>query len=323
MKTLLEKLIALSREKKFVAKAISLILALILWGYLNDSKTGKMKFEAAIEFKNLPQGYCISSVSEKIITVTMEGKKEYLKGIDVESIAPFINLENPKIDENWPYQIQINRQQIPDRIAITLSVDKTRITVERRIQKRVKIMPVITGELKKGYIAGRIKTFPDNVDITGAKSLVEKINHVSTEPIALNENQGDISCDIDLIAPSQEVELSEIKAKVSVSIMKMDDLYSVEVPVLTRNSSHEYRHTLANEKIRVYLRKGDRMIVSPSDIDISINAGPIEKHMKEKKIKTLDSDIPVPIIFKFQNNEPELINYSPDIIKVRSESLME
>jgi YbbR domain-containing protein len=186
MKLFIDKLFSLAGEKKLIAKIISIFLALVLWGYIYDSKTGRMKFEAQIEFINLPAQFIVTNPSIKILTVNIDGKKDYIKNIDIKTLRPTVNLENPKIDEEWVYQIGINRQQIPDSINISLSTDKVRLTVERQAQKRVRIMPVLKGELPDGYVAGRIKTVPDSVVITGARSLLEKISYINTDPIALD-----------------------------------------------------------------------------------------------------------------------------------------
>ena len=53
MKSYFERFVAFSREKNIVAKAVSLMLALILWAYLNNSRVGRIRVDLPIEYRNL------------------------------------------------------------------------------------------------------------------------------------------------------------------------------------------------------------------------------------------------------------------------------
>ena len=41
------------------------MLAVILWGYIADSKTGELKFKLQINYKNLDKALTVADISEK------------------------------------------------------------------------------------------------------------------------------------------------------------------------------------------------------------------------------------------------------------------
>jgi hypothetical protein len=99
----------------------------------------------------------------------------------------------------------------------------------------------------------------------------------------------------------------------------MGELYSIDVPVVIKNYSHEFTHHTDIETVRVFLRKTDKPGIKPGEIDISVNAGMIEKTMKKEKTTKTETVFPVNLIVKQQYRDAEIINYSPDTVKITTE----
>ena len=181
-------------EKNKLIKSIALIIAIFMWLNAMLSRDVQIEKTADIILRNIPDSLVITSMNQLETEIILEGKsmefilmKLFRKKVIVEinlndfNIEPnenlIINIDNsmikiPLSDED------INILRIKEK-AIILSMDSLRT-------KDVPVVPVLENNPANGYArSGEIIYKPEKVKITGGKSLIEKIFHIETSSINL------------------------------------------------------------------------------------------------------------------------------------------
>ena len=93
----LETLKSLFRRFKLFPKIMCMLMAIILWAWIGNRQTGRLVLRVPIEYKNLDDRLVISEYSDKYVSVAMEGKKEYLKGVTEKNLKAYVDLANPTL----------------------------------------------------------------------------------------------------------------------------------------------------------------------------------------------------------------------------------
>jgi len=191
-------------SKDWIARFVSLLLAIILWYMVGGEDKVDKNVMIPVEIINLPRDLVISNQFKKQIEVTVNGPRalilEMIKGevsrqVDLSDAAPGTNIIANEIDS-----IPVPRGVTVERIqpaTIILSLDKL-------VQKHFSILPVVVGEVAADYQVGSVSVDPDEIVITGPRTVLEQFDVLTTRPIdvkGLNESvQQQIPLDL-----SQEV----------------------------------------------------------------------------------------------------------------------
>ncbi len=181
-------------NKNKLIKSIALIIAIIMWLNAMLSRDVQIEKTADIILRNIPDSLVITSMNQLETEIILEGKsmefilmKLFRRKVIIEinlndfNIEPnenlMINIDNsmikiPFVDE------EINILRIKEKIII-LSMDSLRV-------KEVPVVPVLENNPASGYVrSGEIIYNPEKVRIKGGKSLIEKIFHIETSSINL------------------------------------------------------------------------------------------------------------------------------------------
>ncbi|MFA5519614.1 MAG: CdaR family protein [Spirochaetota bacterium] len=253
MKFDMKRFAEFSKRTNLVAKLVSIILAIILWAYITNTHSGDIKFNIPVDFKNIDDSFIVSRVSQRTATVRLSGRKDDLRNVRARDIQLFVNLGKAKIGEYSGYNIELTRNDVPDKININIQPDEIRALVERKISKDVKIIPKFSGNPEKGFHAGKVKLFPETVTLTGAPSRLNEIESVFTRDISLEGIRDDIQKKIDIQKFEQEgIEYSTENVNVTIPVISYADVAQQEVPILVKNGKKGYIYTLEKENVHIH-----------------------------------------------------------------------
>jgi len=119
-------------------KVLSILLALILWANLQNSQIDEISYNLYPEIRNLATDLVILEDIPKI-RVTVRGRKEYLKSINLSTIKLFIDLSQPLIGEKYRYAIQIKNNEWTNVIDYILEKEYIDLTIHKIKNKNVKL----------------------------------------------------------------------------------------------------------------------------------------------------------------------------------------
>lgn len=290
------------KRNDIVPKIVSIMLAVILWGYIADSKTGELKFKLQINYKNLDKALTVADISEKTAVLRVRGKQEELKNISSKNFKLFIDLSSVKVGDYANLKIQAEKTDIAEEVELDISPSDLKVLVERKISRSVPIVPRYSGETEKGYIMGRIKAIPEYVVISGAAKLLSQIDFVPTEYIFLNNRNESFNSKVRLEKVSDDVEYSFSEVSVSIPIWPVSERRLVEVPISLRNRIKGFNYILSDEKVKISYISLKGRDLSPNELLLYVDASEllinneelIEKGFSEVKgfihVKNLSED---------------------------------
>jgi len=167
-------------------KLISLVLASILWVYVDSLRQTDRFISVPVEIKNIPAGYMVSNNLPSAVKIIMRGKESRLALLDENYVRAYVDLENSAGGDKRR-TVRVDKNQIPQGVSIKeISPRFIDITVEKVEKKYVRVIPVITHEPPDGYIFEDVQIEPESVLIKGPESLMKNIDSVYTKDININ-----------------------------------------------------------------------------------------------------------------------------------------
>lgn len=275
MKDLKGKIASAIREKDFLAKGICLLLAVILWAFIVSAKTETHRFKVPIVVKNLPSDLVVAGMSNRFATIELEGRVDELKSVNIKAIKAMIDMADAKIGDPQNYQILIEKQ-IPEDISVSTVNSEVAVTVEKKEEKWIAVVPIIVGEVQKGKVIIDKTVTPERVMISGPKSVVNGVEFVETEDVSVDNELSDIQRKVGLKTDKyKDIVFSEDTFTVKVSVTDLKDLALVNAPIKVRNGNKDYNYEIKDHYVAVYVRLRNNLSVATDDVEAYIDLGKI------------------------------------------------
>ncbi|HRZ25387.1 MAG TPA: CdaR family protein [Spirochaetota bacterium] len=320
MKSFFNMIAEYVNQRNILAKSACLALAIVLWAYISTTKNEESNFRIAIETVNLPEYMTVSDMQYQNIDVVVEGKKELVKAVNPKTIRAVVDLSRTR--ENVPamYPIKILRDQIPDSLRVVPSRKKIRIVIERRTEKSVLVVPRI-GAAPEGYIVGKPRVEPEYVMINGARSVIDRIDTLATANISVENESADVVREVEIDRENlKNVDFSDNEVRVSIPIVKLSALVSVEIPIAVRNMKKDYRYSLKRDKVTAYVRTGERSNIAPEQIVAFVDVArmALRDPATKAKVPVKEEEIEVSVYFKDGSDADGIVSCSPRRVTVKA-----
>ncbi|HVG20537.1 MAG TPA: CdaR family protein [Blastocatellia bacterium] len=205
-------------------KVLALLITGVLWLSVASRPVAQVAFNnVPIVFKNLPESpnLTISKSEPLSARVYLEGPRDQLDSLrasevtvvgDMEGVEPGIRL----------ISLQLDRSRFPASVKVReISPSSIRVTVERVIEKEVRVSPQFEGQPPSGYEVINWQISPATVRVEGAESEVRDIIEVSTETVSLAGKTEPFSDLVKIIIGSPTLNVSDegaLKGKVMLSV---------------------------------------------------------------------------------------------------------
>ena len=279
MTNFFNEIIKIVSRKELKPRIICLLLSIIVWAYIGSTKIAENTFKIPIEYKNLPDSYIITKSRKRFVTVVLKGKKEEVINIDVKNIKVLVDLSNPIIGRNIRYPIELVQNDILYGIDLTLLSRFTILNIEKKIHKKVRVIPIITGNVRNGCIRGRIRISPEKVIIDGPESIVQKITYVHTVSISIMDEANNVVKDVSIDRSNKNgININTSIIKVVIPILQKSNYYSFERKIGIKNANDKFRYILNKESVNVYIRKSDKINeFSENNIEIYIDVSSLNR----------------------------------------------
>jgi len=173
-------------QKNWLLKVISLCLAIMLWYFVVGEDQVDITIQIPIEVINLPSTLTISNQYKKNIEVSVRGPRSLIQDLKNRNITRPVDLSEAK---PGTIVIKNDEKSIPFPKGITvLRLQPANITLllDELVQKTFPIEPVTEGEPAKGYELTKLYVDPDQLVISGPKSIIDKDITLKTYVINLN-----------------------------------------------------------------------------------------------------------------------------------------
>ncbi len=255
MISFLDKLKLIIKQYDLLPKLLSILLAVILWANLQNSQIEEITYYIFPEIKNLSQNLIILEDLKKI-RVTIRGKKEYVKSVNISNIKLFIDLSKPVIGKKHAYQIGMHYSELMSNIEYFLEKEKLDLTICKIKNKIVPVEPVIIGEPSFQYKKGIISVDPPLVQISGADVIIDTIKSLKTYPLNIDKEIQTLHVPVHInIKEYSKLFVSPDTVRLTIPIVPVANLMSIAIPIEIRSKRNDSNYVLKNKKVNVYIKK--------------------------------------------------------------------
>ncbi|EKP05790.1 YbbR-like protein [Leptospira kirschneri str. 2008720114] len=166
------------------AKLGSLILAIVFYINLQNSKILVKEIQIPIEYPKLGGSLIVSKTSDKTVPIKVEGVREYVNYYS-QFLKAHINSSELKTGENLVSVYRISGA--PAGLRITRLRDKIRVNVESNSGKILPIEVKFTGDLPPNYVKTNHFVSPSVIHVSGPPGVLEGLGKISIPPISLKD----------------------------------------------------------------------------------------------------------------------------------------
>jgi YbbR domain-containing protein len=257
----------------------SLLLALLVWKYVDDELTETRTVQARLELR-VPRGLTLVGRRINSVEVVLRGPRGRMAALDPAEVAARYELPAESSGQ-VPVSLGEKNFRLPEGVQIAELPTGLTVTVERQAVKRVKVkVPRLTGEPAEGYVvvrAPRVK--PAEVAVRGTKEKIESLEQLDVEEIDISGRSEGFDTMVSVQAPP-DVHCSE-RVLVIVDIGRPPQARTVEgIKIrLLLPSGFERKVSLAQTTVSLRIQGEPRRVtgVTPRDIiamvDVSRLAG--------------------------------------------------
>ncbi|WP_269478053.1 YbbR-like domain-containing protein [Hominibacterium faecale] len=208
-----------------ILKILSLLIAIFLWFYV----MGEINPTTSQTFENIPvellnvdtldqRDLAIQGGANFSVDVVVEGKRADLNSLDKEKIKATADVFGYEEGENYvPVSVQL-----PDNVSLgQIKTPKIKVILEELVSVYKQISVKFTGKTPSGTEPGNVSVSPTEIEVKGAKSVVNSVKAVQAEvkaseitddeqsfsavPVAVDGNHEPVY-DVSLSAESVEVQ---------------------------------------------------------------------------------------------------------------------
>ena len=113
------------------------------------------------------------------VSVVVSAKRRTLSKIKASDIVVTADIKEMYLNTQIPLEVTVNGYE--GSCEATASPRNLQIQIGDNVSKTTYITPVASGQVRSGYVLGKLTADPETVTINGPKSLVEKISKVEAE----------------------------------------------------------------------------------------------------------------------------------------------
>lgn len=188
-------------------KLLSLLLAILLFAVSRQPVTNLRMVGVPIEYRDLNPGVEIAGDVEQTVSVRLRGPRDIVRSLTPNQLLIVADLSNKEPGERV-VQLRADETSLPVSIQILrIEPPSIRIKLEPTVRKRVKIEARFSGQVEGGYKISQVRLAPDEVEIEGPQSLVDKVDHVVTETVNLHGHKADFQRPVEIEIPQNSLRI--------------------------------------------------------------------------------------------------------------------
>ena len=210
---------------KWPAKIICLIISIFLYIFHQTSVIDKRNI--AVPLKIVENGLVmhVGKVPSSI-SVVVRGNNSDIKSVVPSDFEATVTLDDitEKGDYIVPVKISLSEKLMEfDPFEVKLKKQQVEISVDLKEIKYVELVPSVVGEVAHGYTISSIEMTPSFVEISGAKSLLDKVSYINTTKINVSNAKNTFSSECNFIQVSKNIKIEDAdSAKATVIISALE-----------------------------------------------------------------------------------------------------
>ena len=243
---------------KWPAKIICLIVSIFLYIFHQTSVIDKRNIVVPLKIVENGLVMHVGKVPSTV-SVVVRGNDSDIKSVVPSDFEATVNLDDitEKGDYIIPVKISLSEKLMEfDPFEVKLKNHQVEISVDLKDIKYVELVPSVVGEVAHGYTISSIEMTPSFIEISGAKSVLDKISHIDTTKINVSNAKNTFSTECDFLQVSKNFKIEDenpVKATVIISALGYEKQFENN-PVKIVNLSDDFEIVSNIPKINVTLK---------------------------------------------------------------------
>lgn len=217
-------------------KLLALIFAVGIWAWVQSMQVVERRARARVHY-TWPEGLVQVQEAPKTLVVTVKGPQGLVRTIDKRDLIVPVNLSDAEAGVvSIDYSAHPVKGLPSDVKVVQVSPPAFDLRLDKPMNRKVTISPVIIGEPAKGWKLVGTSVNPDRVEITGPRTLVRNISEVTTDVIDITGAKESKSVEVPLTIKEHTVKpIKDTPVHVAVDIEPVLSERTIDkVPVLAR-----------------------------------------------------------------------------------------
>lgn len=269
------------RNKKLTL-VLSIVFAIALWAYV----VGEVNPSTTRTFANIPvelintelledAGLAVAQEEDITTEVTVEGNRSAVRALKESKIKATVDVGNCG---KGKHTLEVDVEVPNDLKVKNIKDQEVDITIEDRISVEEPVQAVLSGKLGDGEEMGEVEISPTTVMVSGAESLVKKVDHLSAVIPSPDLEYTEKTFELEIVPVNKKGgKIGGIKPSVETVNVSASLLYVKEVPLkleTTGEVSSEYDVEGITIPENITIKGAKRDIdpvesISAEDVDIS------------------------------------------------------
>lgn len=184
--------------QNFGYKAVALLFALVFWIWVQSEQRVEDRVRATVEWR-LPDGTALTEPPLEQVSLSVEGVQAFVRLLKQRDLKIVVDLEKAREGDVAVDLSQKPVEGLPTQVHVrSVSPAQLRVTLDRRLKRKVGVAAVTVGKVAEGYRVVSVKLSPERAEFEGAASVLRALDAVSTEDIDLGGLKEDVDLDIGL-----------------------------------------------------------------------------------------------------------------------------
>ena len=188
-------------QRNLPAKIFALLVAIVLWFFVMNDQNPSIdgSFTVPLNVVNAPEGYKISR-SDDTIKIKVRGPRSLFVSAAASEFKAYVSLDGVEEGRN-SIKVQTVLPQGFERVEA--SPDVVTVTVEKIVQRQVKVDLIVTGASAQGTTVAKVEQNVSSVTVEGPKSSVDEVARVIGY-VGLSGNKEDFNISVPLTAVNSD-----------------------------------------------------------------------------------------------------------------------
>jgi len=171
-------------------KLLSLLAAVLLWGFVVGGEQSEMILAVPVEFRGIPPGLELTGERPDSVDVQLRGLRFQVLRLRGEALRAQVPLMGARPGE-MTLQLLPEHVRVPAGVRVVrITPSRLRVVLEALESATVEVVPRLTGTPPAGFVLKEVQVSPPVVEVRGPRSEVRLLTHVETVPIDLSALRG-------------------------------------------------------------------------------------------------------------------------------------
>jgi YbbR domain-containing protein len=174
-----------------MTKLLCLLMAFLLYLYVNTSENIDRNFDLPLSIANRPPQMLVTSQSADDVRVVVYGPRAKMDQLKANDLSVTLSLMESQGTGEVVFPLYTDQVSTPPGIRVR-SIEPASVTLklEPIVARTVEIRPILTGTPKEGFEVASVQVSPPLIEVAGPPSVLGTMKFLETEPIDIANMTG-------------------------------------------------------------------------------------------------------------------------------------